>query len=413
MTLGSIDYRVTGSSFSRFFRELINERIVYSDLKSSEEKVVMTVPFEYSRRFEKMCRKEGYTFERTRFRGMLRLYDMLLHRSGLIAGAVLSALLISYYSNVILTITIDTDDPEIRGKITDVLKEDGVTTGAYIPDIDLVLEERSLKSKIDEVAWAGITRTGSGIAIDVIESIDAEKGFNVGMPCHLVACEDGVIEDIELLDGQLMKCIGSGVTKGDIVVSGKMVSESSEWTSEGEVITRNTRYVRSIGKIRGSFVRTMVFEQPFDCEVKSLTGEKTDLRYLNIFSADIPLFLGLPDGWYETENEERHFPEINGFMLPFGITEIHLNEFDIRSQLLTEKEAFDRTEKQAKDYEKNFLGEYDMLSKDYKKEVTDSGVKLTATYELYGDICKERDFFIPRNIINDSEDLDEGTDDGE
>ena len=399
MTLGNIEYTVYDDSLSRFYRSISAQNIVYRDLRGTENKAFLCVPLEYCRRFEKMCNMHGYRFERTKLNGMLRIYDMLFHRCGLIVGALVSALLMAYYSNVILKITIDTDDPEIRGKIIDVLNSDGVRPGAYIPNIDLVLEERSLKSKIDEISWAGISKTGSGISIDIIESINAEKGLTVGMPCNLVACEDGVIEEIELIDGQLMKCIGSGVTKGDIVVNGKITSETSEWTSEGEQITKKTRYVRSIGKIRGSFVRTMVFEQPFDSEVEVLTGKKENLRFLNIFSADIPLFLKVPEGWYETKDEEKHFPEIGSFLLPFGITEVNLREIDHRSQYYTENEAFAETEKRAFQYEKNFLKQYRILDRSCKKEVTDNGVRLTVTYNLYGDLCKESDFFIPRNII--------------
>lgn len=403
MTLGSIEYLIEGESFSRLYRGLSNSDLPFSDMKESEGRVTMRVSFEYSRQFEAMCREEGYEPERIGRHGMLRIYKKLLARPGLIVGALLSALLMYYYSNVILTITVDTDDPEIRGKVMDVLTSDGVKPGAYLPDIDLVLEERSLKRQIDDISWAGISRTGSGIAVDIIENIVPEKGIQAGMPCHLVACEDGVIEEIELLDGQLMKCIGSGVTKGEIVVSGKIVTETSKWTDKGEEITTKTRYTRSIGKIRGTFERTVVFEQPFDSEVKAHTGDTETLRYLDIFSAKIPLFHDIPDGWYETESEERHYPEIGGFMLPMGITEIHLGEFDSRSQLYSEDEAFALAEKSAYRYEQNFLGAYEIKDRQCKKDTAKDGVRLTVTYTLYGDLCRETDFFMPRIIIPDED----------
>ena len=407
MTLGSIEYLIEGDDPAKLFRTLTREGLVYSRMHSCADGIRLLVSPEYCIRFERCCKSAGLKPKRVGVRGALRFYKKLWEHSGMIVGAVLSALLAVYYSNVILRIDIDTDDPVMRDKITDVLKEDGFTAGAYIPDLDLVLEERSLKQKIDKAAWIGISRTGAGIAVDLIETVEADKGINVGMPCHLEACEDGVIEEIELLDGQLMKCVGSGVSKGDIVVSGKMVSESSKWSAEGELVTTKTRYVKSIGKIRGSFTRTVVFEQPYDKEVKVLTGKTEKLRFLNIFSAEIPLFTKVPDGWYETDHEKHKYPEPCGFTLPFGYTEICLREFDIRSQVLDEEQAFAEAEKSAYRYEQNFLKNYELRGRECSKETCKDGVRLTVTYDLYGDLCKERDFFIPRYILPTDENCQE------
>lgn len=401
MTLGSIEYMIEGADFTKLFDSLTKEKMVYSELREENGVLKIIVSTEHSFRFEKLCRCEGFEPKRTNIRGMLRFYKILSARPGLVIGAMLSILLMVYYSNVILTVTVDTDDPEIYGQVMDVLNEDGIKAGAYIPKIDLVLEERSLKRQIEDISWAGISRTGSGIAVDIIETIEADKGINVGMPCHLVACEDGVIEEVEVIDGQLMKCIGSGVTKGDIVISGRIVTEASEWTKDGEIVRSDTRYVRSIGKIRGSFIRTMVFEQPYDTEQKVLTGEKKKLSYLELFSARIPLFAKVPDGYFETEKEERHFPEIGGFVLPMGITEIDLREFDMRSQVLDDDEALAMAEKDAYRYEQNFLKNYEIRSRKAVNEKYSDGVRLKVTYELYGDLCRESDFFIPKNIIPD------------
>ena len=401
MTLGSIEYMIEGTDFTKLLDSMTKEKMVYSELREENGVLKINVSTEHSFRFEKLCRCEGFEPKRTNIRGMLRFYKILSARPGLVIGAMLSALLIVYYSNVILTVTVDTDDPEIYGKVMDVLNEDGIKAGTYIPKINLVLEERSLKRQIEDISWAGISRTGSGIAVDIIETIEADKGINVGMPCHLVACEDGVIEEVEVIDGQLMKCIGSGVTKGDIVVSGRIVTESSEWTKDGEIVRSDTRYVRSIGKIRGSFTRTIVFEQPYDTEQKVLTGEKKKLSYLELFSARIPLFSKIPDGYFETEKEERHFPEIGGFVLPMGVTDIDLREFDMRSQVLDDDEALALAEKAAYRYEQNFLKNYEIRRRNVVSEKYSDGVKLKVTYDLYGDLCRESDFFIPKNIIPD------------
>ena len=91
-------------------------------------------------------------------------------------------------------------------------------------------------------------------------------------------------------------------------------------------------------------------------------------------------------------------------MLPFGMTEIELDETDTRSQLLTEDEAFSEAEKLAYNYENNFLKNYEILDRECKKSSDADGVTLTVTYTLYGDLCRESDFFTPRYILPDEED---------
>ena len=86
-----------------------------------------------------------------------------------------------------------------------------------------------------------------------------------------------------------------------------------------------------------------------------------------------------------------------------GYTEIDLREFDIRSQVLDKDEALSRAEKSAYRYEQNFLTPYEIRNRTAESDFTEDGVRLTVTYELYGDLCKESDFFIPKYIVPELE----------
>ena len=89
--------------------------------------------------------------------------------------------------------------------------------------------------------------------------------------------------------------------------------------------------------------------------------------------------------------------------MPFGLSEIDLREFDVRSQVINKEEALSRAEKTVYRYEQNFLEPYEIRGRDSKTEITKDGVRLTVTYELYGNLCKESDFFIPKYIVPESE----------
>ena len=106
MTLGSIDYMIRDVDYARLLNRLTKEKMIYSDLHEENGCLKITISFEHSFRFEKMCHLEGYKPCKTAIHGMLRFYKSLYTRPGLIFGALLSALLMVYYSNVILTLQV-------------------------------------------------------------------------------------------------------------------------------------------------------------------------------------------------------------------------------------------------------------------------------------------------------------------
>lgn len=398
MLLGSIDYIIKGDSFARFYRAVIERDIPVKNMREYKGEIRLSVSAEYTRRLKAVCTESGCTAERQGIHGTLKAVKAVMVRPGLLVGLLISIALMAYFSNFVITLEVETDNEDIRTQVLSVLEEEGITPGAYIPDINYVVIERTLKRKLDDISWAGITRTGCGLSIDLIENIKPVKGIQAGMPCHLVACENGVIDKVEIIDGELKKCIGSGVVKGDIVVSGDYITETSQWIEGKEVFDRYHHYVRSIGKVYGTFERTMTFEQEFETLKKANTPRKEKLFYIDYFSVHIPLFGKAPDGYF-TENDKAYTPHLGGLALPFSLCEAELTEYDRVPVTLTEDEAFAEAGEMAYKYEQNFLGEYKLIDRQTTRTVTDNGVKLTVKYTLYGSMCRESEFFMPKNII--------------
>lgn len=84
--------------------------------------------------------------------------------------------------------------------------------------------------------------------------------------------------------------MGSGVTKGDIVVGGEIITSKSSWIDGKENVETKTSYARSKGKILGTFERTVTFTQPFEDKAEKTTGKRDTKRFFTVFDADIPLF---------------------------------------------------------------------------------------------------------------------------
>ncbi len=394
MIFGGVYYRVTGDSFVKLYRKIYDNGIPVRNMQEKNGVLTLGLSWGYCKRFEELCKSEGCTAERTTKVGLIKLAKLIRSRPGLIAGLAVSLGLWYYYSDVVLTLEVQTDNEKLRSQVTYALKEEGITPGTYIPDINFTVAEREVKKKVGDISWLGISREGSGLTVDIIENIPAAEGIDQGMPSHLTACENGVIEELEVLDGQVKLGVGCGVVKGDIIVSGEIVTESSQWIDGKEIVDRKTAYAKSIGKVYGTFERQMVFEQPFEQLTEIKTGRKEDISFINFFSADIPLFAKLPEGSF-TADEERISPTLFGLSMPFGVTRIELSEYDLKNKKLTEDEALEELGDAAYRYEQNFLKDYTIKDRQCVTEKTEKGMTMTVSYTLYGVISREEKFFAP------------------
>lgn len=97
--------------------------------------------------------------------------------------------------------------------------------------------------------------------------------------------------------------MGSGVTKGDIVVGGEIITSKSSWIDGKENVETKTSYARSKGKILGTFERTVTFTQPFEDKAEKTTGKRDTKRFFTVFDADIPLFFSKPEGYWKMSKD--------------------------------------------------------------------------------------------------------------
>lgn len=245
MIFGYIDYVITGDSFTKFFRRIMSDKLPVSKMCEKNEKLTLRIPAEHCKALERLCDELGLEYTATKRHGSFVLAKRFLGRGGLVIGTAAVMLSCFYLSNVVVRFDILSDDENIRKGVMSVLKEEGVETGTYIPSIDLIVTERALKQKVEGISWAGITRKGDTLIIDVIETEGDTKRESNRYPSNLVACENGVIEKIEVYDGQLKIPVGSGVTKGDIVVGGEIITSKSSWIDGKENVETKTSYARS------------------------------------------------------------------------------------------------------------------------------------------------------------------------
>lgn len=375
----------------KLYKHIKSNRLPIQNISEKNGRVTFYSPAEAKAGIDEI----GIPYEIISVKGLVKYLHMLLSKKGMLAGAAVSILLIAFFSRYILSFEILCSNAELNEKIMSVLSANGVTTGNKISDINFTVAERELKSSIDELSWAGITVEGSKVIIDVIENVDKPEYTKKRLPSNLISVENGIIDKVELVDGQLLKPVGSGVTKGDTIVTGKIDKEEVYYKKGEEIHEHTTRYTRSIGTVYGTFERTITFEQPFTAS-KKLLSDNTDTRYtLSIFDTVLPLYFDSSDN-FTLIDEKKHTVSFWGIEIPVSVTETDVSTYSYIAVPISKSDAEVLAKQQADLYEKNFLSDFEIKNAEYSYSYNENGVLLTASYSLYGIISKEVDFFIKK-----------------
>lgn len=393
MLFGYKKYKITGSEFSKLYKLISDYKIPVRNMTEKKDFLYITLSAEYCKQFEKLCIKNNYEFKVKSIKNLLKLITIVKGRPGLIIGTLIAIAGLTYLSNIAIDIKVLSDDKTICTKIYDKLNEQGINAGVYIPSINYNVVERELRKSIDEISWAGITRKGSVLMIDVVPNIEKPKSKKNRLPSNIIAVENAVIEKIETDDGQVLLGPKCGVIKGEKIVSGKIETVKTDWVNGIEKSETKTQYARCNGKAYGTFERVITVSQSYDNKKITNTGKQKNLHYIKFFSVNIPLFFSKPNGYFKSETSCEPI-NVFGIKLPISLKNCHISEYDFKPNKLSYEEAKEQLETKVYKYEKNFLKDYDICNRKVDIKKDKNGITETVTYQLYGIISKEVEFFI-------------------
>lgn len=372
--IGIITIRIDGFDIGIVINRLRRECKVLS-LTTKNDTVYATLPFYCEKKLQNISSQENCVLEITSHKGIYFRLAKYRRRFGIVTGIIIAIILSFWLSNIVFSIRIvGTDDESVIYEVKEILEEEGLKAGAFIPNLNFLKLQARLFEVDDDISWVSIGNSGSVITVNlrlVTEKAETAEGR---MPCNIIACEDAQIVDINVLVGHLEILIGDAVSKGDLLVSGYVER------GNGRVY-----YYHSIANITAVFERTVTFEQSiYDKEV--VDGETYYSKCLSIFDLNIPIpDLNILDGSYITDTYTSHY-SIFGIELPVAITTTEYTEQIINLNIYSFDDAESIVSEKLSSYEEYLLGDYEVMDKDITMERTDNSVKLTCVYTLKGDI---------------------------
>ncbi len=379
--IGVITVRIDDFDMGIVINRLRKECKVIS-LNTKGDTIYAILPFFYEKKLEEISSGNSCVLEIISRKGIYSHLRKYQKRYGFPFGIIAVMALSIFLSNIVFSIRIvGTEDESIIYEVREILEEEGLKAGAFIPNLNFLKLQTRLFAIDDDISWVSIGNSGSVVTVNLRLVNEKAETDERRIPCNIIATEDAQIIDINVLVGHLEILVGDAVAKGDLLVSGYVER------GNGRVY-----FYHSIANITAVFERTVTFEQSI-YERKAIDGETHYSKSLSIFDLDITLpDLTVLDGSYLTDSYTTNL-NFFGIELPVGVTTTEYTEQIYKLNIYTLDEAEEIVYNKLENYESNLIGDYEIVDRDITVEKTDTSVVLTCTYTLQGDIGIESPIF--------------------
>ena len=208
------------------------------------------------------------------------------HRYALLIGLALSLTAVCVLSRFIITVEVSGNEAVPSAVILAELSRQGVRPGAYGPGLDLRRISQETLSRIEGLSWMSVNLHGTRVEVLVRERSPAPELRDETTPAHVVAAADGILEDVEVLEGQALFQEGQAVLAGEVVISGVVDLKEPKYAT----VDAGQRLVHARGNVWASTYRTLEACIPLEADTKVYTGEEETAWSLTILGHTVNFF---------------------------------------------------------------------------------------------------------------------------
>ena len=268
---GSVLFTVTGAFPERFLNLCAQAGVGFWDLEWLDPHTLrLRVSRRDARRVGPLAEKVLCEARARRHLGFPYFLAGFRKRYALLLGLALSLAAVCLLSRFVLTIEVSGNKTVSTAAILTELSRQGVRVGAYGPGLDVRRISQESLLRLDGLAWMSINLHGTRAEVLVREKLPEPEVRDESTPANVVAQADGVILDLEVLNGQAAFREGEAVLRGEVVISGTMDLREPEYSA----VDAGQRLVHARGNVWARTYRTLTAQIPLEAQVKRYTGEE-------------------------------------------------------------------------------------------------------------------------------------------
>ncbi|MCI2112528.1 MAG: sporulation protein YqfD [Ruminococcus sp.] len=377
---GYVDFTANGKFPERFLNITSRYGINLWNAQPSKHSINASMYISDYRKIRLAAKKSGVKTRIKSKHGLPFFVNKYKPRIGIPIGAAAGVILIIVLSNFIWSVSITGAQTVSETKIKQVLSENGVKTGGYKNNLDVQKIERDTMLEIDEIGWMSVNITGNIASIEIKEKAQKPKLDSSATPSNIKAKCDGVITNIKAKKGEVQVKKGSGVAKGDLLVSGII-----------ETKMNTLQYVRANAEVFADVVYKKESSIKSEYEYTCLSGEKTYRNRAFLLWLEFPCSMSFSSYEKSVFSETSQNVICNDTVLPLGI------KTSTQSDLISVEKTLTKS-----DAEKIFMNDlllYEVFERP-KSEVVGRKVNINKTGDEYH--C-ETDYIFNENIAYSEE----------
>lgn len=338
------------------------------------------------RHIRKTARKAKVTLRIKQKHGLPFFINKYKPRIGIPIGAVIGFAVIMLLSNFVWSINITGTQTISDTYLLGELEKYGVSAGAYKNNINADEVKRAIQISNKKIGWMSVNITGNIVSVEIKENIEKPELETNKNPCNLKARCDGVITKTNVKSGVTNVMIGSGVAKGDLLVSG--VSESH--TERLDTLT----YLRASGEIFADVNSQKELNLKKKIEYYSPTENIIERNQMSFLWFNLPYSLSFTQFPYYARSYNSQYLYLNEITLPVGITTQTDYEFLKLNMEYDAENAKNIFENESLIYELFSKGESTLKSRNLQISESDSEYKCKINYVFNENIAECVEFTV-------------------
>ncbi len=323
---GEYVFETEKKHFSRLATLLAQRKLYFWGVETTEDSIRFRSSIFVSERISELARDSGLRAEIIKRRGLPFLFSRYRKRYGLLLGFALGLFLLFFSQLFIWKITVSGNIEMTSAEIEHALSECGINVGSFIPGIDLGHETNRLLMDCEEISSAAISINGTHLNISILERtaipdvIDRNGFYNV------VATHDGVIMDVDPIDGTPQVSVGDAVYEGELLISCFIEGTNGSF-----------RPTHASGSVFAAVNEKIVCEIPLERITKCYTGNSETKREYFLLGHKIPSFLSIESSfeYFDALSTEKIIKLFGFIELPIREFKVTYNEYIPEKELIT------------------------------------------------------------------------------
>ncbi|MBP5427435.1 MAG: sporulation protein YqfD [Clostridiales bacterium] len=334
---GYVIIRVEGKNIEKFINICVHRKILLMDINRHREYTLLKMSVVEFKKIRDIIKKTHCSVKVIDKRGLCFWFKKYKKRKSFLIGSVV-------FVSVFMLMWSYIWDIEIKGyekerKVIEYLNSKNIRVGILKYFVDVNRIEYELIMNFKDLSWADVKIQGTKLVINLSKRAKVPKIINTDIPCNIVAKRDGIITRVLVKNGIENVKVGDTVLKGDVLISGMIIGDESDYT----------KVVRAIGVVTAKTTYEQREEVKCVKKNKVYSGKvSNEYRFCILGKEVFKVVLGKGTDKYDEVTNIKKVRVLKNFVMPFEIKEKKKRYYKEKEEVLPMSLARERALSEAK-----------------------------------------------------------------